>query len=168
MLVAKKLIVRTIFVALVALGVRDLIVMAQGAMTPPGKFISSAQWHKGLDESKSDLGIVAGQSYTIVPNLLVRRRLDGPNNASVHSAATDKADVTEIMEVLDGGGTFMTGGTPPDPKDRTKGIKGGEAHDVKAGDFVVIPPGTPHWFSKINDHVTMVETRFPGDVTKKK
>jgi mannose-6-phosphate isomerase-like protein (cupin superfamily) len=101
--------------------------------------------------------------------------LAGPNDASIHSTATDGAQVTEIMEVIDGSGTFMTGGTwieksdiAYQKRDRTKGISGGEAHDVKAGDFVVIPPGTPHWFSKVNDHVTVVETRFPGDVTKGK
>ena len=32
--------------------------------------------------------------------------------------------------------------------------------DLKAGDFVVLPPGTPHWFSKIDGSITYVETRF--------
>jgi mannose-6-phosphate isomerase-like protein (cupin superfamily) len=79
------------------------------------------------------------------------------------------------MEVIDGSGTLVIGGTwadnsnlPYEKRDRTKGSTGGEAHEVKAGDFVVIPPGTLHWFSKINDHVTIVEIRFPGDVTKDK
>lgn len=152
---------------------QGVVLMAQNMMTAPGKYVSKAQIMKGLDESKPRLGIKAGQSVEIVPNLVVRRRLEGPNNASIHSTATDGADVTEIMEVIDGSGTFISGGTWVDKSeeksdDRTKGILGGEVHEVKAGDFVVIPPGTAHWFSKINDHVTIVETRFPGDVTKAK
>jgi mannose-6-phosphate isomerase-like protein (cupin superfamily) len=69
----------------------------------------------------------------------------------------------------------VTGGTlagksdePYQKSDRTKGRPGGEAHEVRAGDFVVIPAGTAHWFSKMNDNVTIVEIRFPGDVTKDK
>ncbi len=164
----RKLIM-TVVLALAALGVRDMVTFAQAKLLPPGKFISNDMWHKELAKSGGGtLGIVAGQSYTIVPNMVVRTRLDGPNNASVHSADSDKADVTEINLILEGSGTFMTGGTLPDAKDRTKGITGGEAHDVKYGDIIVIPPGTPHWFSKINKSVTMVEIRYPGDVTKKK
>src|SRR3954454_22846781 len=30
---------------------------------------------------------------------------------------------------------------------------GGESHDVKPGDFIVIPPGTAHWFSRIDRHI---------------
>jgi mannose-6-phosphate isomerase-like protein (cupin superfamily) len=151
---------------------QGIILVAQNMMTAPGKYISKAQIMKGLDESKlSPLGIKAGQSVQIVPNLVIRRRFEGPNNASIHSTSTDGQDVTEIMEVVDGSGTLMTGGTWVDPSqaktdDRTKGISGGEVHEIQAGDFVVIPPGTAHWFPKINGHVTIVETRFPGDVTK--
>jgi mannose-6-phosphate isomerase-like protein (cupin superfamily) len=170
-LVAKKLLRGALLMMAGASISQVAVLVGQNMMTAPGKYIAKAQVLKGLDESTSSLGIVAGQSVQIVPNLVVRRRLEGPNNASIHSAATDKADVTEIMEVIDGGGTFVTGGTWVDKseanRDRTKGITGGEEREVKAGDFVVIPPGTAHWFKKINGHVTMVETRFPGDVTKK-
>jgi quercetin dioxygenase-like cupin family protein len=31
---------------------------------------------------------------------------------------------------------------------------------LQVGDFVVLPPGTPHWFSKIDGSITYVETRF--------
>jgi mannose-6-phosphate isomerase-like protein (cupin superfamily) len=143
-----------------------LAVWAQ-TVTPPGKFIPSTEWKQQLDADKPSLGIVAGQTATIVPNMVVRRRLDGPNNASVHTLEGDKQDVTEIYHILDGSGTYVTGGTMPDPKNRTAGIKGGEAHDIKPGDFIVIPPGTAHWFSKINDHITYLEVRFPGNVMKK-
>jgi mannose-6-phosphate isomerase-like protein (cupin superfamily) len=87
--------------------------------------------------------------------IVVRRRQEGPNNASVHN------DLTEIYNVVSGSGTFVTGGTFASPTDRTAGISGGVSRHIEAGDFVVLPPGTPHWFSKIDGSITYVETRFP-------
>jgi mannose-6-phosphate isomerase-like protein (cupin superfamily) len=89
------------------------------------------------------------------PNQLIRtRRASDPNNASVHP------DVTEVYYIVDGSGTFMTGGTILDPNDRSKGSTGGVANSVGQGDFVVLPPGTVHWFATINGSVTYIETRF--------
>jgi hypothetical protein len=80
-IVSKKLILCTMLVAMVAVLVHGLVLLAQ-TVTQPGRYISSAQWKKDLDESKPALGMVAGQTATIVPNLVIRRRLAGPNNAS--------------------------------------------------------------------------------------
>ena len=30
---------------------------------------------------------------------------------------------------------------------------------------MVIPPGSAHWFNKINGHITYIQARFPGNVT---
>jgi mannose-6-phosphate isomerase-like protein (cupin superfamily) len=90
--------------------------------------------------------------------------VDGPNNASVHTREGDGQDVTEVYYILEGTGTYTTGGTMPDPKNRTAGIKGGQANDIKPGDIIVIPPGTAHWFGRINGQVTYIEARFPGNV----
>ena len=164
---SKRLVPVTILVAATAALVHGLALLAQ-TVTPPGQYIPGAQWKKALDDNKPALGLVAGQTATIVPNLVIRRRLEGPNNASVHTAEGDKQDVTEVYQILDGSGTYVTGGSMPDPKDRTAGIKGGESHDVKPGDFIVIPPGTAHWFSRINGHITYLEARFPGNVMARK
>ena len=89
------------------------------------------------------------------PNQLIRtRRASEPNNASVHP------DVTEVYYIVDGSGTFMTGGRILDPNDRAAGSTGGVASNVGRGDFVILPPGTVHWFSTINGSVTYIETRF--------
>ena len=132
--------------------------VAQGGMRKPGTYKSAAQIRAELDKSKSELGIVAGQATEVVAagegRIVLRRRMAGPNNASVHD------DLTEVYQFVAGGGTFVTGGTIPDPKDRTAGIKGGVSQKVQTGDFVVLPPGTPHWFSQIDGSVTYVETRF--------
>jgi hypothetical protein len=162
--VAKRLILGALLTVMAALSIHDLVGMAQGVVTPPGKFIPSAQWKKTLDDDTPALGVVAGQAARIVEPFVIRRRLDGPNNASVHTKAGDGQDVTEVYYILEGTGSYTTGGTLPDPKNRTAGIKGGQTNDIKPGDIVIIPPGTAHWFSRINDHVTYIEARFPGNV----
>ena len=161
----KRLIFGALLMTMAALSLHDLVGMAQGVITPPGTFITSAQWKKMLDDDTPELGIVAGQAARIVPPFIIRRRVDGPNNASVHTKDGDGQDVTEVYYILDGGGTYTTGGSMPDPKNRTAGVKGGQTNEIKPGDVIVIPPGTAHWFSRINGHVTYIEARFPGNVS---
>ncbi|HYM17301.1 MAG TPA: hypothetical protein VEU06_01955 [Micropepsaceae bacterium] len=124
----------------------------------PGTVKPDAQIKSELDKSTSPLGVVAGQATTVVETgtgqIVVRRRKDGPNNASVHD------DVTEIYNIVSGSGTFVTGGAFKSAQDRTAGITGGQSRHLQSGDFVVLPPGTPHWFSKIDGSITYVETRF--------
>ena len=135
---------------------------AQSATTPPGKLVTSAQWKKMIDDDKPQLGAVAGQAARVLPpeSFVIRRRLPGPNNASVHSKEVDGAEVTEVYYIIEGSGEQITGGSY-DPKDRTAGIKGGEKHPFKPGDVIIIPPGTAHWFSRISGHVTYLQARFP-------
>src|SRR5436309_2755383 len=92
--------------------------MAQAVMTPPGKFFPSVQLKKTLDDDKSPQSVVAGQAAIIIPpeNFTIRRRVDGRNNASVHTKESDGNDVTEVYYVLEGSATYTTGGSMPDPK----------------------------------------------------
>ncbi len=42
-------------------------------------------------------------------------------------------------------------------------IKNGVAYNLKPGDVVVIPAGTGHWFTKIDDHLDYLMIRIdPG------
>ena len=74
----------------------------------PGIVKDKSQINSELDRSMSALGIVAGQVTSVVDTgtgqIVVRRRQEGPNNASVHN------DLTEIYNVVSGSGTFVTGG----------------------------------------------------------
>ena len=136
-----------------------LCLMAQTSPARPGKYTSAAEIDQLLKKTPASANI--GQLVEIHPGMVLRHRMAGPNNASVHSTETDKQDVTEVYQIVDGGGTFVTGGMVADWKDRTRGITGGEAHKVSRGDYIVIPAGTPHWFSSIDGSVTYLETRFP-------
>jgi len=161
----KRLMFGALLAVMAALSLHDLAGFAQTALTPPGKLVTSAQWKKMMDDDKAALGGVAGQGARILPpeTFMIRRRLPGPNNASLHSKESDGADVTEAYYILEGSGEQIMGGSY-DPKDRTAGIKGGEKHPFKPGDVMIIPPGTAHWFSRIDGHVTYIQVRFPGNV----
>jgi mannose-6-phosphate isomerase-like protein (cupin superfamily) len=132
--------------------------LAQNGPRPPGLFKPQDQIETELEQSTPALGIVAGQTSQIIVHeggqIVVRRRQSGPNNASIHN------ELTEIYYIVEGTGTFVTGGAITDPENRTMGITGGTAQRVGPGDFIILPPGTPHWFSEINGAITYTETRF--------
>jgi glc operon protein GlcG len=76
-------------------------------------------------------------------------RRDAPGEAEVHETDTD------IFYVVKGTATFVTGGKIVDGKATQSGevrgarLEGGEARQLAAGDVVVVPAGTPHWFQSV-------------------
>jgi mannose-6-phosphate isomerase-like protein (cupin superfamily) len=91
-----------------------------------------------------------------------------PKGAKGGSASHDK--VSEVYQVLDGSGTLVTGGTIVNPQRRASGqeevmqingpgvsgtaIDGGVSRRITKGDMVIIPAGTPHWFSEVQEALT--------------
>jgi glc operon protein GlcG len=80
-------------------------------------------------------------------------RRDAAGQAEVHLRDTD------IIYVLDGATTFVTGGTVVDGKttapDEIRGaaIEGGDTRRLAKGDVMVVPNGTPHWFKDVDGPV---------------
>jgi glc operon protein GlcG len=76
-------------------------------------------------------------------------RRDKPGEAEVHSLDTD------VIYVLDGTASLVTGGSVVDGKPTAPGelrgrrIEGGTARELAKGDVVVVPNGTPHWFADV-------------------
>src|SRR5258707_15473896 len=65
--------------------------------------------------------------------------------------------------------TETTGRLLNGPGNNPKTIRNGVAHQIKAGDVVVIPAGTGHQFTKIDDHITYLMVRVDqGRVTPNK
>ena len=98
-----------------------------------------------------------------------------PQPAAVHYK------VSEVYYIMKGGATLVTGGTmvnakvrPADspqvvhqdgPGETGTAIEGGTTRDVKEGDVIIIPAGTPHWFSKIDGSLSYVVVRVdPGQI----
>ena len=90
---------------------------------------------------------------------------DGSNgeNYMVHASRREKPGMSEVHEldtdiiyVLDGTAVFVTGGKSVDPKMvapnefRGTSIDGGETRELKQGDVVIVPKGTPHWFKQVD------------------
>lgn len=76
-------------------------------------------------------------------------RREAPGLAEVHSKDAD------IIYVLEGEATLVTGGSVIEPKSvapdeiRGKEIVGGDSRTISKGDVIIVPAGTPHWFKTV-------------------
>jgi glc operon protein GlcG len=88
----------------------------------------------------------------------------GGANYMIHASRRDKPGMAEVhlkdadlIHVLRGRATFITGGTVSDPQStgadevRGKSISGGDTRDIAEGDVLVVPAGVPHQFAKVTD-----------------
>jgi uncharacterized protein GlcG (DUF336 family)/quercetin dioxygenase-like cupin family protein len=63
---------------------------------------------------------------------------------------------TDIIYVLDGSATFVTGGAIQSDRTVSPGeirgasVEGGTVRTLAKGDVIVVPKGTPHWFKDVN------------------
>ena len=87
--------------------------------------------------------------------------------------------VTEVYYVLSGSGTLLTGPDlvnkqrrPPDnravrwlngPGNNAEDVRNSVINDLTAGDVLVIPAGTGHEFTEIDDHITYLMVRVDPD-----
>lgn len=90
--------------------------------------------------------------------------LDGTNrNYMVHTSRREKPGLaeihtldTDIIYVLEGSATFVTGGGAVEPKEtapneiRGTRIEGGETRQLSKGDVIIVPNNTPHWFKEVS------------------
>lgn len=87
----------------------------------------------------------------------------GGRNYMVHASRRDKAGMaevhdldTDIIYVIGGSATLVTGGTMVDGKTtapnerRGTAIANGTARRIGRGDVIIVPQGTPHWFQEVN------------------
>ncbi len=89
--------------------------------------------------------------------------------------------VSEVYHVIDGSATLLTG---PDlvnsvkrpDSEKTVRLQNGpgwssdsitnpQVNHLKAGDVIIIPAGTGHWFTEIPDHITYMMVRIDPDKT---
>ena len=98
---------------------------------------------------------------------------------TVAEAVAEHEQVSEVYYVIEGSATLLTGPDLMDTKPRPStlktvreqngpgfsaaSIKNPEVHELKAGDMIIIPAGTGHWFTKIDDHIRYVMVRLDPD-----
>lgn len=137
--------------------------MSPSTPAPPATIMDWAAISAALDKFGPAATAATGAAVTVSPGISVRRRAAGgqPQYAIIHPLSV------EVYQIIEGGGTLVTGGVL-DPSVaaenpdliRTKSIKGGVTRTVAKGDVIVMPPGTPHWFSAIDGSITYLEARI--------
>ena len=107
--------------------------------------------------------------------VVYRPKLDAPLPASV----AEHDFVSEVYHIIDGSATLVTSPDlvnkkrrPADletvrlfngPGNNAESVRNPVTHQLKAGDVIVIPAGTGHWFTKIDDHITYLMVRIDPD-----
>jgi mannose-6-phosphate isomerase-like protein (cupin superfamily) len=147
----------------------------------PGTFIPlselkaytrKARDEKLIDQQVRDVEI--GKAHIGV-GMVHRGKLDKPAPDSV----AEHDQVSEVYHIVDGSATLVMG---PDIANRQRRaatlqtvvefngpgnngteIRNGIAYQLRAGDILVIPAGTGHWFTKIDDHIDYLMIRIDPD-----
>jgi len=117
------------------------VLLTWGAGSPAVTYVS---------HDKVTAALAKGGSLVTASDLLVSgSHRDKAGTVEVHDKETD------ILHVIEGEATFVTGGTVVGDKITKAGqhsgtdIQGGETHHLTKGDVIVIPAGTPHWFKQV-------------------
>ena len=98
----------------------------------------------------SSAGVTSNEQYRVS---LVHR--DKPAGALAHPGNT------ELLYITEGSGTVVTGGTiVPAVAGKPASIVNGVTQRITKGDVVIVPVGSPHWFSVVDVPITYLEVRW--------
>ena len=108
-----------------------------------------------VNHDKVAAALAKGGSLVTAPNLLVSgSHREKGGQVEVHDKETD------VLYIVDGDATFVTGGTMVGGKQTRPGqwlgteINGGDTQHLVKGDVVVVPAGVPHWFKEVPHSVS--------------
>jgi mannose-6-phosphate isomerase-like protein (cupin superfamily) len=150
----------------------SLLFAQQAANSAPATYVTTAEIDAALGQMPPNtttydkpIKTIDAGAYKVT--IVILRRVPGktPDSALLHDR------VTEVYQILTGAGMFETGGTllegkPVDLTSEAAGpsvrgtIQNGESRRMGPGDVVVIPPGVPHRFSKLEGTITYLVTRI--------
>jgi len=105
-----------------------------------------------FDAGKVTDAFAKGMPLLEIPGYKIHAsRREKPGLAEIHT------DETDVIYVVDGNATFITGGAAvgakvTDPGQlRGSSITGGETHHLKKGDVIIVPNNTPHQFTEVSN-----------------
>ncbi len=147
----------------------------------PGTFIpvdelnaytKKALEEKHIDQQVRDIDI--GKARVGI-GMVYRGKLDAPLPNSV----AEHDQISEVYHIISGSGTLVLGPQITNrerrpatqrtvvqfngPGNNGSEILNGISRELKPGDVVVIPAGTGHWFTKIDDHINYLMVRVDPD-----
>jgi quercetin dioxygenase-like cupin family protein len=135
------------FLSILAIGFASTASLFSAEPPPPPKEVVKIE-HTDVEAAFAQgRPILSNNSYKIQAG----RRVAAPGQVEVHEHDTD------IFYVQEGTATFVTGGTVEESKTtgageiRGKAIVGGTKHTLQKGDMIVVPAGTPHWFTELSN-----------------
>lgn len=161
----EKLFVATLLCVSIIFSIGRINAQSLDGSAPAAIYLSGEEIESLLDERASSSASAGGWSVSIAPGISVRRRSSGVKQFAIFHPWS-----MEIYRILEGSGEFVTGGKLVLPLAESSnenivrtenGIQGGLVRKVKAGDVLVLQPGTPHWFRHIDDEdITYMESRI--------
>jgi mannose-6-phosphate isomerase-like protein (cupin superfamily) len=131
--------------------------LAQTPVASLKTFASSADVQALIAKAKSEHK--EGQSIVTEPILQFAPYAATLEYRASAGAAAVHPNQAEMMYVIEGSATFVTGG-----KLTGKTIDGGDSRTVSKGDFLVVPEGTPHWFSAIESTLVLMTIKMPRGI----
>jgi mannose-6-phosphate isomerase-like protein (cupin superfamily) len=182
---------KTLLIGIVAGSSIAVAVMAQTRINPtdpqptcnmcPGYYIPlselQAYTKKAVDEKLLDQqvrDIEIGKAHVGI-GMVHRTKIDAPAKDSV----AEHDQVSEVYHIVDGTATLVLGADITNrqrrpatlrtvvefngPGNNGSEIRNGVTYQLKPGDVVVIPAGTGHLFTKIDDHIDYLMVRIDPD-----
>lgn len=134
-----------------------------------------------MAQTDQQLRVVDIGKYNVGVGILHRGAIAAAASAEAATAGVNGLShnqITEVYYIVSGSGTLVTGGTfidpqPQPPESSTVKVlvgptlggrfRNGTSRTVGPGDVIVIPPGVPHGFSAIEDHVDYLAVRVDPD-----
>ena len=182
---------KSIVIGLVGVACSVAALVAQSKINPtdpqptcamcPGYYIAASELqaytNKAVAEKLTDQqvrDVEIGKAHVGI-GMVHRGKLDGPLPNSV----AEHDQVSEVYHIIDGSATLVVGPDitnrqrRPDtlqtvrefngPGNNGSEVRNGLTFNLKAGDVVVIPAGTGHQFTKIDDHIDYLMVRIDPD-----
>lgn len=107
-----------------------------------------------FDHDEVAAAFAKGMPLTEVADYKVHAsRRTEPGVAEVHTKDTDIIYMLEGSATLVTGGTVVEGKTTANDEIRGKEISGGEMRTLVPGDVIIVPAGVPHWFKDVKGPV---------------
>ncbi|ALA60405.1 heme-binding protein [Nitrospira moscoviensis] len=133
-----------------ALGSMAMAGMADGHAPLPVTYIESGKVAASFENGAVLVGEDEHMMHAARNYMVHASHRDKPGAVEIHEYDTD------IVYVLKGSATLVTGGMPVDAKTiaphefRAPAVEGGDTRALVPGDVVIIPNGVPHWFKEVS------------------